>query len=88
MNDIQRAIHEKKEEIKKANRELSKLQDELKKKDEPRKVKVTDIGMDFDIYDISHIRVSMNIRSNKGISIGEIRNAIESLSDKPKDEPK
>ena len=87
MNDIEKAIREKKAEIKKANREMSELQDELKKKDEPRKVKVIDVRMDYDMNGTSNIRMFMSVISNKNISSDEVWRAIESLSDKPK-EPK
>ena len=84
MNDIEKAIREKKAEIKKANRELSKLQDELKKKDEPRKVVF--IGGSATCYNGDTYDIIIGAKSNKQITIDEIGRAIESLSDKPKDD--
>lgn len=94
MNDIQRAIHEKKEEIKKANRELSKLQDELKNNDEPRMVHVirSSVGPESDyINGIREYELVLHIKSNKRDLndidfLNEADRAIESLSDKPKDD--
>lgn len=83
MNDIEKAIHDKKAEIKKANRELSELQDELAKSREPRWYRL-------DFIDGPHsyayrYGITVQIESNHPIDKAELKSKIESLSDKPKE---
>lgn len=84
MNDIEKAIREKKAEIKKANRELSELQDKLAKSKEPRWYRL-------DFIDGPHsyayrYGITVQIESNHPIDKAELKSKIESLSDKPKDD--
>jgi len=95
---IEEKIRAKKEEIKKANRELSKLQDEARARNEPMKIDVVCVSVSRDSQYVSlscgggplfnnDYQVVAKVKCNKYPNPEKIRLAIESLSEK-NDEPK
>ena len=95
---IEEKIRAKKEEIKRVNRELSKLQDEARAKNEPMKIDVVCVSVSRDSQYVSlscggeplfnnNYQVVAKVKCNKYPNPEKIRVAIESLSEK-NDEPK
>lgn len=92
---IEEKIRAKKEEIKKANRELSKLQDEARAKNEPMTIHIShsSIGLATEkdprgrVYNFDCKIVSNKQDLNNVVFLNKVQKAIESLSEK-NDEPK
>lgn len=88
---IEEKIRAKKEEVKRVNRELSKLQDELKKRNEPLYVHITHSSIGPITGKGKHNRkykLELDIESNKQdcndiVFLDKIKSAIESLSENP-----
>lgn len=79
MTDIEKAIHDKKAEAKKIQREISELQEKLRESNEPRWYRL-------DFIDGPHsyayrYGITVQIESNKPIDRTKLKAAIESLSD-------
>jgi hypothetical protein len=86
LNTIESRIHEQKDKIKEAQRVLSRLQDEARKKDKPQWYKVVGGCKTYEIPpNIDSMRI--DVRSNKLIDFDKIKSAIESISATPS-EPK
>jgi len=83
LKSIEDQIRDKKAELKAKSRELSALQNELKKKNGKQWYKVISEGTARE----SRNKIDITVASNKSIDAGIIRSAIESLSDTPS-EPK
>jgi hypothetical protein len=87
---IEDKIRDKKNEIKKANRELSRLQEEAKKGSEPLRVKVVNISMvprETKIGSEEPYVLKIYIKSNKSIPTHKIREVLESIHDQSKGPP-
>jgi hypothetical protein len=85
LKTIEDQIREKKAEIKEANRALSKLQDEAKRKNEPLRIMAIEMqsGNDYNDPNVRHV---IGVYANKKLDYIAVRSAIESLSETP--EPK
>ena len=78
---IEEKIRAKKEEIKRVNRELSKLQDEARAKNEPLDIKVVCVNVSRNHLASNRYTVEVAVQSNKFPNPEKIRLAIESLSE-------
>ena len=84
---IEDKIRAKKEEIKRVNRELSKLQDEARAKNDPMKIQTISVNVSRNQIVSNRYTIEVNVQSNKFPNPEKIRVAIESLSE-TNDEPK
>jgi len=84
---IESRIREQKEKIKEDQRELSRLQDEARKKEEPVKIDVSNISIEqYTLHDTAPIpagfyTIKIELYFNKCPDLLRIKSAIESLSD-------
>ena len=84
---IEDKIRAKKEEIKRVNRELSRLQGEARAKNDPMKIQTISVNVSRNQIVSNRYTIEVNVQSNKFPNPEKIRVAIESLSEK-NDEPK
>ena len=78
---IEDKIRAKKEEIKRVNRELSKLQDEARAKNDPMKIQTISVNVSRNQIVSNRYTIEVNVQSNKFPNPEKIRLAIESLSE-------
>ena len=81
---IEDKIRAKKEEIKRVNRELSRLQGEARAKNDPMKIQTISVNVSRNQIVSNRYTIEVNVQSNKFPNPEKIRLAIESLSESSK----